>query len=133
MRRQAAVAVVAAGLIVTGGGIAAASSSHLPAADRVRPADGRVTGRLERVGGPLGPGGQQPPVVPLAGTIVFSRTGHPAVRAHAGKSGRFSVRLAPGDYTVRGRAQGLPACRLAGRLTVRADRTRHIVVACVVP
>jgi hypothetical protein len=140
MRPQAATAVAAVGLILAGGGIAAADNLHHPAIDIDRPAgngshpaDGHVTGRLEREGGPIGPGGKQPPAVPLSGTIVFWQRDHHTVRVHAGKSGRFSVRLAPGRYTVWGRVEGLPVCRLPGRLKVTADRTRHIVVACIVP
>jgi hypothetical protein len=134
MKLRAAMTLAAVGLVAAGGGIAAASSSSgHPAGKAARPAAGRVIGRLEREGGPMGPGGQQPQVVPLAGTIVFSRPAHAQVRVHAGKSGRFTVRLAPGSYTVRGRAAGLPVCRYPGRLTIAAGRTSRITVACIVP
>jgi hypothetical protein len=140
MRLQAATSVAAAGLVLFGGGIAAAVGGHSPAGNGARPAGngaraayGRVAGKFEREGGPMGPGGEQPPVVPLSGRIVFSRHGHRAIRVRAGNSGRFSVRLTPGDYTVWGRAEGLPVCRLPGGLRARAGRTRHIVVACIVP
>ena len=43
------------------------------------PARGTVTGRLVREGGPLGPGGQQPGVHPIPGTIRFT-TGHHVTR-----------------------------------------------------
>lgn len=133
MRRQAVPAVLAACLFLTGCGVAAASSTHGQAGSAPHSEYGRVVGKFEREGGPIGPGGQQPPVVPLAGTIVFWRRAHRTVRVHAGKSGRFSVRLAPGSYKVWGRTEGLPACRLPGRLKVTAGRKRHIVVACIVP
>jgi hypothetical protein len=137
---QAATGAAAVGLILVGGGIAVAGSldhppidiDH-PAGNGGHPAGSHVIGKLEREGGPIGPGGKQPPAVPLSGTVVFSRRGHLAVRVHAGKAGRFSVRLEPGRYTVWGRVEGLPVCRLARGLKVTADRTRHIVVACIVP
>jgi hypothetical protein len=104
-------------------------------------ADGRVTGKFERVGGPIGPGGQQPPVVPLTGTMRFARAGHPTVRVHVGKSGKFSVRLAPGSYRVSGRTPQIEqepgnieaTCWLHGKVKVSSGRTRHIVVVCSVP
>ena len=40
---------------------------------------GTVTGVFHRVGGPLGPHGKQPKVVPLTGWMRFTRPGHPAV------------------------------------------------------
>jgi hypothetical protein len=138
MRRQTGIAVAAAGLILSGGGIAAATSTHRPvagaahSATALHPGYGRVAGAFEREGGPLGPGGKQPPVVPLSGSILFARPGHRTVRVRAGSKGRFSVRLAPGDYAVSGRTAGLPVCRLP-RVKVTASRTKHIVVACVVP
>jgi len=133
MRLQAVAALAGAGLILAGGGIAAASSPDHPAGNGAHPAGGRVVGKLEREGGPIGPGGKQPPAVPLSGTVVFWRPAHHAVRVHAGRSGRFSVRLAPGHYTVWGRVEGFPRCRLPGGVTVAADRTGHVVVACIVP
>jgi len=133
MRLQAMAALAVAGLILAGGGIAAASNPDHPSGNGAHPASGRVVGKLEREGGPIGPGGKQPPVVPLSGTVVFWRRAHRTVRVEAGKSGRFSVRLAPGHYAVWGRVQGYPRCRLPGGLTVSADRTEHVVVACIVP
>ncbi len=128
---------------MTGGGVAIASTGHgAPVQARARyAADGRVTGKFERVGGPLGPGGQQPPVVPLTGTMRFARAGHRTVRVHVGKSGKFSVRLAPGSYRVSGRTPQIEqepgnieaTCRLHGKVKVSGGRTRHIVVVCSVP
>jgi hypothetical protein len=133
MRRQAAPAVVAAGLFLTGCGVATASSTHGPAGSAAHTGYGRVAGKFERVGGPIGPGGQQPPVVPLAGTVLFARHAHRTIRPKIGNSGRFSVRLAPGYYAVSGRTPGIPDCTLPGKLKVTAGRTRHIVVTCIVP
>jgi hypothetical protein len=132
MRLQVATTMAVACLVLAGCGVATAGVDHQKG-NGGHPADSRIIGKLEREGGPLGPGGKQPPVVPLSGTVMFSRRGHRTVRVHAGKSGRFSLLLAPGRYTVSGRVEGLPVCRLAGGLKVTADRTRHIVVACIVP
>jgi hypothetical protein len=134
MRREAVPAVVAAGLFLTGCGVAAASSTHGQAGGAAHSEYGRVAGNFEREGGPIGPGGQQPPVVPLPGTMHFQRHGHRGVRVKVGNSGTFSVRLAPGSYSVSGSTPGMfGRCRLAGKVTVRAGRTRHIVVSCIVP
>jgi hypothetical protein len=128
---------------MAGGGVAVASTVHgVPVQARAKhAADGRVTGKFERVGGPIGPGGQQPPVVPLTGTMRFARAGHPTVRVHVGKSGKFSVRLAPGSYRVSGRTPQIEqepgnieaTCWLHGKVKVSSGRTRHIVVVCSVP
>jgi hypothetical protein len=96
MRRQAVLTVLAAGLFLTGCGVAAASSTHGPAASAAHTGPGRVAGEFEREGGPMGPAGQQPPVVSLPGTVLFARHAHRTVRVHVGNSGRLSVRLAPG-------------------------------------
>lgn len=37
----------------------------------------------------------------VGAVLVFSRAGHSAVRVRTGAGGRYSVRLAPGYYTVR--------------------------------
>ena len=36
----------------------------------------------------------------VGAVLVFSRTGHTAARVRAGAGGRYSIRLAPGYYTV---------------------------------
>jgi hypothetical protein len=149
------VAVIAAGLLLGGGGAAAAGimreipgpgsgpagHGHPPAGHTQRPADGRITGKFQRVGGPLGPGGKQPPVVALSGTMRFTRAGHQTITVRVGKSGRFAVRLAPGTYRVSGRTpdiRGEPGdaeatCSLPGAVTVRAGAVRHVTVVCAVP
>jgi hypothetical protein len=128
---------------MAGGGAAVASTGHgAPVPARAKhAADGRVSGKFERVGGPIGPGGKQPPVVPLTGTMRFARAGHSTVRVHVGKSGKFSVRLAPGSYRVSGRTPQIEqepgnieaTCWLHGKVKVSSGRTRHIVVVCSVP
>lgn len=131
-----------------GGSTAGAARSHT--------ADGRVTGRFVREGGPMRPGGRPPAVVPLAGTITFRATSGDWLRhVRVGKSGRFSVALPPGIFTVSGRSPAIaevssgstvgPGGQVTGgtrsdppcpsRLTVRvtAGRTTVVRVACPVP
>jgi hypothetical protein len=109
------------------------------------PADlGTVTGVFHRVGGPLGPGGQQPKVVPLTGRMRFTRHGYPAVSVPVGRSGRFTVQLPPGTYRVTGITPDITEvlengrqlderCHLPQDLRVRPGRTGHITVVCAVP
>src|SRR5689334_24796759 len=105
---------------------------------------GTVTGVFHRVGGPLGPGGQQPKVVPLTDRMRFTRPGHPAVSVPVGRSGRFTIQLPPGTYRVTGITPDIVEVRSDGRqldgrchgpqdLRVRAGRTGHITVVCAVP
>lgn len=105
---------------------------------------GTVTGVFHRVGGPLGPHGQQPKVVPLTGRMRFTRPGHPAVSVPVGRSGRFTVQLPPGTYRVTGITPDIVTvldngrqldgrCHGAHDLHVRAGRTGHITVVCAVP
>jgi hypothetical protein len=109
-------------------------------------ARGTVTGRFQREGGPLGPGGTQPRVIPLPGTVRFEAAGraHPPVAVTVGRSGTFSVRLAPGTYRVTGQSpkiqEGLsdgtttdPPCAQPAVVTVIAGRTAMITVNCIVP
>src|SRR5271165_5309510 len=47
--------------------------------------EGRAVGSFTRVGGPLGAGGQQPPSVPLSGTVSFSAAHRRTVAVRVGK------------------------------------------------
>lgn len=105
---------------------------------------GTVTGVFHRVGGPLGPHGKQPKVVPLTGRMRFTRPGHPAVSVPVGRSGRFTVQLPPGTYRVTGITPDVVTvlnngrqrdgrCHLPHDLRVRPGRTGHITVVCSVP
>jgi hypothetical protein len=105
---------------------------------------GTVTGVFHRVGGPLGPGGQQPKVVPLTGRMRFTRPGHPVVSVPVGRSGRFTVQLPPGTYRVTGITPDIVEVLNNGRqldgrchgpqdLRVRPGRAGHITVVCSVP
>lgn len=147
-KRGTVVSVIAAGVLLGGGGAAAAGIVQVipgPGASSPghaqRPVDGRVAGKFERVGGPIGPGGQPPPVVPLSGTMRFARSGHKTVSVRVGKNGEFSARLAPGECRVSGRTPDIlgepgnveATCSLQSPMTVRASGTRHITVVCAVP
>jgi hypothetical protein len=101
---------------------------------------GLVTGKFERVGGPLGPGGKQPPVVALRGTVTFTAAHQRTALVRVGNSGRFSVRLAPGRYRVTGRTPDIEGpghveavCQGPVSLTVSAGHTSAIKVICAVP
>jgi hypothetical protein len=97
--------------------------------------------------GPLvaGPGGAQPRVRPLPGTVEFELAGrtHRLVTTAAGRSGTFSVRLAPGTYHVAVRSPRIRVQLSDGRLgeqpcaasTVRvvARRTATVTLTCIVP
>src|ERR1022692_3463371 len=52
-------------------------------------AEGTVTGRLVREGGPLGPGGTQPAERLLPGSVQFTTAHGRSVVVQVGKSGRF--------------------------------------------
>jgi len=88
---------------------------------------GHVDGRLLREGGPLGPGGQQPGLRPMSGTVTFTAAGHRRVTVRVGNSGSFSVRLRPGRYQVSG------PCSRPTPVTVTARSTAHVKIICVFP
>jgi hypothetical protein len=155
-KRETVAAVIAAGLLLGGGGAAAAGIMHdIPGSGSghkagtgdghpvhvQRPANGRVAGTFERVGGPAQPVTGKTLTVPLSGTVAFARSGHETVTVRVGKEGRFSVRLGPGVYRVSGRTpdiQGEPGnvdatCPLFRPLTVQAGMTAHVTVVCSVP
>jgi hypothetical protein len=137
--RLAAVALLA-------GCAAAPAAAPSQASSSGAPAGGTVTGRLQREGGPLGPGGAQPATIPLPGIVRFERAGRAGrpVTVTAGRSGGFSVRLAPGTYRVTGQSPRIqeqasdgtttdPPCAQPATVTVTAGRTTRIAVSCIVP
>jgi hypothetical protein len=153
-KRETVAAVIAAGLLLGGGGVAAAGIMHdIPgsgstssppgslAANRPRPAYGQVVGKFERVGGPAQPGTMQTLTVPLSGTIRFTRAGRRPVTVRVGKTGLFSVRLAPGVYRVSGRTPdivGEPGnvdaiCPIFRPVAISTGMARHVTVVCSVP
>ncbi|HUJ04901.1 MAG TPA: hypothetical protein VLX31_02200 [Streptosporangiaceae bacterium] len=127
---------VTALLLVGACGVSAGAGSAPRGAAR-----GTVTGRLVREGGPIGPGGKQPGEHPLPGQVRFTAAGRHPVQVTIGTSGRFSVRLLPGRYTVVGRSpdlelrgrKGWRSCSEPQHVTVRAGQVRKITVVCVVP
>jgi hypothetical protein len=100
---------------------------------------GLVTGKFERVGGPLQRNGKTLTVA-LPGTVTFTAAhGRPAL-VRVGKSGRFAVRLSPGSYRVSGESplvEGFggrsASCSLQLTITVSAGHSQQIKVICAVP
>lgn len=147
-KRETVAAVIAIGVLLGGGGAAAAGivgvipgpGAGAPAHGQ-HPAEGRVAGKFERVGGPVQPGTLKSPVVPLSGTMRFARPGHDTISVRVGQNGIFSVLLAPGVYRVSGRTPDItgepgnvPAtCSLPGSVRVTGGATRHVTVVCAVP
>jgi hypothetical protein len=149
MSQLRACACVLGALLLTGGtaasatGIATGHGATGPTR-ATRHADGRVTGKLVMEGGPMGPGGKQPGVRPLPGTVTFTAAGRKPVAVKAGAAGKFSAWLLPGRYRVAGRSPDVETQTGSGRaveqtcsqpssVTVTADRTVAITVACIVP
>ena len=83
-----------------------------------------VSGRLVLEGGPLRPGGRQPGERPIQGAVTFTAAGQQRITVRVGRSGTFSVALAPGTYHVSGRSPDV--------VEVSADGTRH-ETACSQP
>jgi hypothetical protein len=112
----------------------------------VAPPRGTVTGRTQLEGGPLGPGGAQPRIRPLPGTVEFELAGrtHRLVTVAVGRPGTFSVKLPPGTYHVavrsphireqlsNGRVVERP-CSAPQTVTVIARRTATVTLTCIVP
>lgn len=105
---------------------------------------GTVTGKFIRVGGPLGPGGTQPPAVPLRGQIKFTGASHQTFKVHVGKKGVFKIVLPTGTYKVVGRTPDITSqdgngpvkdarCPLPRKIKVTKNHTVKIKVVCSVP
>ena len=103
-----------------------------------------VTGRFLIEGGPLRPGGGQPGERPLRGTVTFTAIGERTVSIPVGRSGAFSVALAPGTYRVSGRspeimevssggAQHETVCSQPLTVHVTGQHSFKIAVTCIVP
>jgi hypothetical protein len=60
----------------------------------------KVQGTFEMLGGPMRPGQSGPSVRPLAGTVTFRDSHGHTVGVTVGPSGRFTVDLRAGKYTV---------------------------------
>jgi hypothetical protein len=95
--------------------------------------EGTVIGRFIRAGGPA-TAGKPSPVLPLSGTVRFTRKHGSKVSVHVGTSGRFTVRLPAGRYAVAGRSAaidgGKSPCLPRKSIRVRERRTVHLTVVC---
>jgi hypothetical protein len=110
-----------------------------------RPGRVEVTGFFVREGGPIGPGGKQPPNEPLSGVVRFRSGKHGVVWVRVGKSGKFIAFLWPGTYAVVGQSPQLQQagtntsngadapCSQPRTVTVTAHQASKVTVACVVP
>jgi hypothetical protein len=104
-----------------------------------------VAGTFVRLGGPLGPGGQQPPERPLRGTVEFRSASGRVVTVQVGGTGHFAVYLRPGTYAVSGRSPQIlqvsntsssgieTRCSQPLKVTIGARHAAKVTVTCVVP
>jgi hypothetical protein len=83
------------------------SAACTPAAASPAVPQGIITGRLLIEGGPLGPGGQQPGMRPIPGTIRFTSGLHQRITVRVNNSGRFRLQLPSGRYEVSDRSPAL--------------------------
>ena len=133
MRQVQALICIAAVLLT-----AACSAAHHSA-----PSSGTVTGRLVLEGGPLGPGGQQPGVRPIPGTVRFADGHHLPVLVRTSSSGVFSVELPVGRYRVSERSPSIMLVDTSGTsrpqwsapvlVTVTARHTTTMTLTSIVP
>jgi hypothetical protein len=133
MKRAQALICLTAVLVLAG-----CSAAHDGA-----PSAGTVTGRLVLEGGALGPGGKQPGIRPITGTVRFTGGDHPAVTVGTGRTGGFSVQLPPGRYLVSDRSPSVQLASVDGTsrqewsapvwVTVTAHHTTTITLASIVP
>lgn len=134
---------------------ACAANTQLTSSVTTQTGTGLVQGKFIREGGPLGPGGQQPAVLRLSGTVAFNGGPGDVVRLHVGKSGAFSLRLPAGTYAVTGRTPSImevsngavvnakgqvvkghgteTVCSVPLSVTVTPQHTSKITLTCVVP
>ena len=113
--------------------------------DRYMPALLAVRGTFEEKGGPVQPGKASPQVRPLSGVVTFRDSEGNALDVTVGASGKFSVNLAPGGYTVTGRSKSIgqqnaadgsmsyPPCSSPLTLTVRPGTQARVAVVCLIP
>ena len=93
-------------------------------------ASGIVSGTVRTYGGPEIGGTPAANGIPRGGAVVrFELDGHPAGSVITGATGRFTIRLPPGTYTVD--ACGLDTTTTS--VTVTAAATTTADVGCQVP
>jgi hypothetical protein len=132
MKRVPAVVCLAAMLLPAG--CAAASPA---------PPHGTVTGRLVLEGGPLGAGGQQPGTRLIPGTVQFTGGHHQRILVQVNDSGRFTVQLPAGRYSVSDRSPrvlqagpggaGRPTWSRPVLVTVTPQHATKITLTTIVP
>jgi hypothetical protein len=107
---------------------------------------GTVAGTFQGEAGPISPSGQAAVGPwPLSGVVRFTDASGHTVDVTVGVSGKFSVRLSPGTYSVVGVTSAFgavdpnsgmsqPPCQMANMSTrVRARQTDRITVTCYGP
>ena len=108
---------------------------------------GTVIGTFQGEAGPILPSGQAAAGPwPLSGVVIFKGASGQVVDVTVGASGRFSVRLAPGVYTVEGVTSQMgavephsgmsqPPCEMQNMdsTRVRAGQTDRITLVCYGP
>jgi hypothetical protein len=108
---------------------------------------GTVAGTFAMEAGPISPSGQAAVgPVPLSGVVRFTGASGQTVNVIVGAAGQFSVRLAPGTYTVTGltaqlgsvdphSSLGLPPCEMQNMSStrVRTGQTVRITLICYGP
>ena len=98
-----------------------------------------VTGRFLVENGPMGAGER-----PIGDTVTFTGAGRPRVSVPVGRSGTFSVALAPGIYHVSGRSPSIvevdadggrheTACSQPLAVHLHGQRALKITLTCIVP
>jgi hypothetical protein len=104
----------------------------LASACHTTPTTGTLNGEFRASGGLVGAGGFR---TPTAGMVqVRQPSGHLVTALRVGASGRFSVRLAAGSYSLTGlsvMASGRP-CATANTV-VRPRLTTQVNLVCVMP
>jgi hypothetical protein len=107
---------------------------------------GTVAGTFQGEAGPISPSGQAAVGPwPLSGVVRFTDVSGHTVDVTVGVSGKFSVRLSPGTYSVVGVTSAFgavdpnsgmsqPPCQMPNTSTrVRAGQTDRITVICYGP
>lgn len=111
--------------------LSGASGAVLLASCTSTPATGSVSGRLQVIGGPAPP----PPPEPLEGEVRLKASGGTTYLVHTARIGTFSIPVAAGTYTIRGRSPKFGndgwGC-FAGPVTVHRHATVWVHVYCPV-
>jgi hypothetical protein len=121
-----------------GGGVDGSNSGGTPAGAGNKPKKGIISGVLERVGGPIGSGGQQPTIHPVSGTVTFTSQRHGTFTAQAGSNGQFSMKLPIGSYHLSGQSPKVMVngtqerCIRPAAVNVGVDENVRVEINCIV-